>query len=57
MPDGGIVFALWDNGTLPDDVTGKVKVITYKGEESSQDASVVIAKVPILVVVEAGGGR
>jgi hypothetical protein len=56
MPDGRLVFALWDNGTLPDEVTGKVKVITYKGEESSQDASVVISQVPILVVVEAGGG-
>ena len=57
MPDGGIVFALWDNGTLPDDVTGKVKVITYKGEESSQDASMVIAQAPILVVLDAGSGR
>ena len=52
MPDGRIVFALWDDGTLPLHVTGTVNVITYTGEESSQDASTVVAKVPTLVVVE-----
>ena len=57
MPDGGIVFALWDNGTFPDDVTGNVIVITYKGEVSSQVASMVIAQAPILVVLDAGSGR
>ena len=57
MPDGRIVFALWDDGTLPAGVTGKVKVITYKGEESFQDASVVVAQVPTLVVVAPGSGN
>ena len=57
MPDGRVVFALWDDGTLPLEVTGKVKVITYSGEESSQDASAVVAQVPTLVVVEPGGGN
>jgi hypothetical protein len=54
MPDGRTVFALWDDGTLPKEVTGKVKVITYSGEESSQDASAVVAQVPTLVEIESG---
>ena len=57
MPDGRVVFALWDDGTLPLKVKGKVKVITYSGEESSQDASVVVAQVPTLVVVEPVDGN
>jgi hypothetical protein len=55
MPDGRVVFALWEDGTLPAEVTGKVRVITYNGEESSQDASMVVAQVPTLVVIEPRG--
>ncbi len=55
MPDGRIVFALWEDGTLPAEVTGKVRVITYNGEESSQDASTVVAQVPTLVIIEPRG--
>ena len=54
MPNGRIVFAIWDGATLPVEVTGEVKAITYRGEESSPDASEVVAKVPTLVVIEPG---
>jgi hypothetical protein len=57
MPDGRTVFAHWDDGTLPKEVTGKVKVITYSGEESSQDASAVVGQVPTLVEIESGVGN
>ena len=54
MPNGRTVFALWDDATLPTEVTGEVKAITYRGEKSSPDASEVVAKVPTLVVIDAG---
>jgi hypothetical protein len=57
MPDRRVVFALWDDGTLPMEVTGKVQVITYDGEESSPDAAAVMAQIPTLVVVEPKGSN
>jgi len=52
MPDGRAVFALWEGTTLPPEVTGTVKVITYAGEESQREAAEVVASVPMLVVME-----
>jgi hypothetical protein len=52
MPDGRTVFALWDGASLPQDVTGEVNVITYSGEESTNDAGAVASTVPVLVVVQ-----
>jgi len=55
MPDERTIFALWDGAGLPAEVTGEVKVITYRGEEWFEDARSVVAQAPILVVVEPGG--
>jgi hypothetical protein len=52
MPDGRVVYALWDGATLPPEVTGTVKEITYAGEEAQHDAAEVVSSVPILVVME-----
>jgi hypothetical protein len=52
MPDGRVVYALWDGATLPPEVTGAVKEITYAGEEAQHDAAEVVASVPTLVVME-----
>ena len=57
MPDQRTVFALWNGGSLPKKVTGKVKMIAYNGEKSSQDASAIVAQVPTLVVIESGVGN
>ena len=50
MPDGRVVFALWDGAKLPQVVTGEVNVITYLGEESTSDAAQVTSTAPVLVV-------
>ncbi len=52
IPDGQTVFALWEDAKLPRGVNGKVKVIDYTGEESITEASRVLARVPILVIVK-----
>jgi len=39
MPDGRVVYALWDGATLPPEVTGTVKALTYAGEEAHHDAA------------------
>ena len=51
------VFVLWDNGKLPESVTGQVTVITYEGQEVIIDASAVTVRVPTVVIVESFHGK
>ena len=31
MPDGSVIYALWDNASLPDTVLGTIEVTTHDG--------------------------
>jgi len=52
MPDGRMIYALWDGASLPPDVSGAVEVLTYSGEKSQVDAGEVNSFLPILVIVQ-----
>ena len=51
MPDGVVVYAIWDGAGLPDEVTGGVLTRRYDGVEEHLDASRVVSELPTFVLV------
>ncbi|MEE2790931.1 MAG: hypothetical protein VX453_04805, partial [Acidobacteriota bacterium] len=49
MPDGSLVYALWMGASLPDDVTGTVRVTSYTGATTLVDSKDLDASKPVFV--------
>ena len=48
MPDGRQIYALWDGARLPSEEMGSFVVTSYLGDVSNQEASTIVADVPLL---------
>ena len=51
MPNANSVFVLWDNAGLPPNVSGKVTVIDYLGNENIEEAFEVTGSSPKMAIV------
>ena len=51
--DGGTIYALWGSGSLPDEITGEVRVIDITGAEMVTDsATLSLSDSPIFIIIE-----
>ena len=51
--NGRTIYALWGSGTLPDEITGEVRVIDITGAETVTDsASLSLSDSPIFIIIE-----
>jgi len=51
MPDGEVVYALWDGARLPNGITGIVRTTTYLGDSTDLSAQDLVALVPMFVAL------